>query len=324
MDRMDVFVAAREAIRSAGTVERVVAAILPDARLRRGEWWGCSPLREDRHAGSFSVRDEDGVFFDFASGDRGDLVTLVARSMGIPLVAAAQFIVLQLAGTLPCAAPTPSIPKRCSPRVVERPLVAARGISVPSNVPGPDFPGTLDKNLRFSGAWCYRDEVGRQVMWMARFDHPESTRKTYRPWHPVPNGWRVGDPVGELPVYHLDELSAYPTSGVVVVEGERAADAAAVRFPGLIAVTSAHGAGSAGRTDWRSLQGRNIVLWGDNDVAGKAYIDDVVDVLASVAVESLRRVQVPSWLPCGWDLADPCPDGVCLETILRSSIKVRG
>jgi len=48
---------------------------------QKGERWTLNPLRADGHCGSFSIRIMDGVWKDFASGEKGNLVTL-ARALG--------------------------------------------------------------------------------------------------------------------------------------------------------------------------------------------------------------------------------------------------
>jgi DNA primase len=62
---------------------------------------------------------------------------------------------------------------------------------------------------------------------------------------------------------------------VIVVEGEKCADAAAKIFPHSIVTTSPNGAVAAHKADWSPLRGRNVLLWPDNDEPGRSYMGAV-------------------------------------------------
>src|SRR5690606_13853460 len=94
------------------------------------------------------------------------------------------------------------------------------------------------------GQWTYAHADGREVFRVVRFRTGDG-RKEYRPVHPTQQGWSIGDPpCDRLPLYGLPELAG--AADVVVVEGEKCVEAA--RSLGYVATTSAHGAGSAGRS----------------------------------------------------------------------------
>ena len=101
----------------------------------------------------------------------------------------------------------------------------------------------------------------------------------------------------------------------IVVEGEKAADAAKKLFPDYVVVTSAFGAKSAGRTDWSPLlAGRRVILWRDADAAGIKYAEDVLRLVPDACL-----VSVNGKFPEGWDLADDVPAGVDLEDLLTTA-----
>ena len=117
------------------------------------------------------------------------------------------------------------------------------------------------------------------------------------------------------PLYNLDELEARPGVTAIVVEGEKAADAAKKLFPDYVVVTSAFGAKSAGRTDWSPLlAGRRVILWRDADAAGIKYAEDVLRLVPDACL-----VSVNGKFPEGWDLADDVPAGVDLEDLLTTA-----
>ena len=128
--------------------------------------------------------------------------------------------------------------------------------------------------------------------------------KTCRPVSRNRNGWAIKDPPGLLPLYGLDKLP--PTGPVCIVEGEPKVDA--LRLIGLPAVTSAHGAKAADRSDWAPLAGREVWLFPDNDPAGRDYAAAVTAILTALGC-TVRIVNLPG-LPVAGDVVDWLdPDG---------------
>jgi Toprim domain-containing protein len=66
---------------------------------------------------------------------------------------------------------------------------------------------------------------------------------------------------------------------VIVVEGEWCADALAKA--GVLATTSG-AADSAAKADWRSLAGRDVTIWPDNDEAGQRYATEAAEKLLAL------------------------------------------
>jgi hypothetical protein len=86
--------------------------------------------------------------------------------------------------------------------------------------------------------------------------------------------------------------------------------------------TSAGGSKAASKSDWSPLAGRVAAIWPDNDQPGIAYAIDVERLALAAGVRRGATVTVPSEWPEGWDLADPLPERVTLETLaalLRSA-----
>lgn len=73
-------------------------------------------------------------------------------------------------------------------------------------------------------SWPYEYADGTLAMWVMRFDLPTvgddgKPAKQFRPIHEADDGWKLGDPPGELPLYGLTKLSyAEPIN---VFEGEK-------------------------------------------------------------------------------------------------------
>ena len=124
--------------------------------------------------------------------------------------------------------------------------------------------------------------------------------KTFRPIHRNGGGWSLGDPLGPLPLYRGDTIG--DGGPVVIVEGEKCADAAA--SIGLVAVTSAHGGGAAHKSDWRPLAGREVIILPDNDKTGGKYAREVATILSKLTPPAVVKIVELPGLGDGGDIAD--------------------
>ena len=108
---------------------------------------------------------------------------------------------------------------------------------------------------------------------------------------------------------------------MLVVEGEKAADAAASIFPDHVVITSAGGANAARAADWSNISGRNVTIWPDNDDAGGSYAAEVAQLALVAGALGAAVVSVPAEFPEKWDLADAVPagwNGGMLQELLRT------
>ena len=116
--------------------------------------------------------------------------------------------------------------------------------------------------------------------------------------------WEYKAPPAPRPLLNLNKLSVNKKSTVLIVEGEKACDAAQKLFPTLICTTWASGCKAINKTDWKPLKGRKIVLFPDNDQVGFDAMDRLAQLLFSIGVETIRQVNPPDDAKQGWDLAD--------------------
>jgi DNA primase len=77
---------------------------------------------------------------------------------------------------------------------------------------------------------------------------------------------------------------------VLVVEGEKTADAAQRHFPDYVAVTWPGGSNATAKADWGVLVGRRIVLWPDADGPGRKAAAEVARLVASAGAASVVEV----------------------------------
>lgn len=160
----------------------------------------------------------------------------------------------------------------------------------------------LKRPWAFVAEWLYHYANGTEALRVLRFELHSAGRdeKTYRPIHPTPDGWRLGDPPGQLPLYGLPALAE--ATRVFVVEGEKCA--ALARSIGLTATTSAHGAPSPHKTDWMPLAACEVIILPDNDSAGRQYALDVATLLLKhVPAIRVKIVELPG-IPEGGDIVD--------------------
>ncbi len=174
--------------------------------------------------------------------------------------------------------------------------------------PLPDF----SRVGRLAAKWAFRDARGAVLRYTLRFEKPGG-EKDIRPatlWRNVTTGrltWRLKAGGEPRPLYGLDRLASRPEATVMVVEGEKTADAAQRQFPDLVAVSWPGGSNAVSKADWGVLEGRAVVVWPDADEPGLKAAQSVVRAALAARAESASAVEIPSDLPKGWDLADAWP-----------------
>lgn len=118
--------------------------------------------------------------------------------------------------------------------------------------------------------------------------------------------WRFQGFGDNRPLYGLEHLKERPNNPVLVVEGEKTADAARDIFKHHVVVTWSGGCGAVQKSDWSVLKGRDVMLWPDHDQAGQKAMHKIEEILGDRPT-SLTIVDLPCELPHKWDLADPLP-----------------
>ena len=96
-------------------------------------------------------------------------------------------------------------------------------------------------------------------------------------------GWRWKNVPDPRPLYGLELLAQRPHAPVIVVEGEKCADAARRIFPDHVVVSPMNGAKSPHKADWSPLQGRDVTICRDNDMPGEAFEQTVGRILLRLA-----------------------------------------
>jgi hypothetical protein len=114
--------------------------------------------------------------------------------------------------------------------------------------------------------------------------------------------WEAGAKLGQLQPYGSELVETWPADDpLFLVEGEATADA--LRSHGLPALGTF---GTSYRPDPAALarlRGRRLILWPDNDEAGRGHMLDMAERLAGIA-SAIRWIEPPAAAFCGWDAAD--------------------
>ena len=164
--------------------------------------------------------------------------------------------------------------------------------------------------------------IMRVMRWEAHNERNNTGRKQIRPTHYDGRSWAWGDPAGPYPLYRLTDLYAHEDAPVLLVEGEKTADAARELVTDHIVSCWPHGAGSIDKVDIEPLRGRTIILWPDADEPGRKAMQVLAERLLPIA-RAVNIVPLPDDLPDGWDLADRLPANFDPDELIAKARDVR-
>ncbi len=147
--------------------------------------------------------------------------------------------------------------------------------------------------------FLYEDKDRQPFMLVARLEKPDG--KSFRQFRKAEGGWTPKAPEKPWKLYKLPDIAEYEL--VVIVEGEKTCEA--LWSVGIAATTNPGGAGKAKHTDLSVLAGKSIILWSDNDPAGKKHMDEVEIELASLTPQpKVRRIDLADMKLIGPDGLD--------------------
>jgi putative DNA primase/helicase len=225
-----------------------------------GKWKGICPFHSEKTP-SFTVHEGKRSFKCFGCGESGDVFDFLIR-YGETLKEAIA-IVNGGVGAVKDHKPADFIPLT---NVVEWTQIKP----VPDNAPNPDF-----RHYQLGdpiNKWAYRDLDGKLLGYICRY--MDGKKKETRPLTFRANGkyrdWRWKGFDDPKPLYNLPDFRQKPGHAVLIVEGEKAADAARYLFQGKKIVTTwPFGSQSTKHVDWSPLTGKDVYLWPDNDKTQK-------------------------------------------------------
>jgi len=276
----------REAIRAEllARLESVLAALFPAGKKRSGKFLIGDVLGSPGDSLEVVLdRDKAGLWTDRATGDGGDIFSLLAARFGIN--AHTDF-----------------------PRVLDAATeLLGRAPSAPARKAKKDAP--VDDLGPATAKWDYLDATGKLIAAVYRYD-PPGRKKEFRPWDAHRRKMAPPDP---RPLYNQPGMTS--AAQVVLVEGEKCAQA--LIDAGITATTAMHGANApAEKTDWTPLAGKAVLIWPDRDKPGWEYATQAAQAVLSVGAKSCHVLYPPEDAPEGWDAADALAEGFDVATFL--------
>ena len=140
---------------------------------------------------------------------------------------------------------------------------AACVMPVPDDAPTP--PAAHSRHGRPAGRWAYTDTAGRLCFFHDRYEH-QGRAQAVQPLDPVATAGRPasmavqGTCPAPRPLLGLPDL-ATKAGAVVIVEGEKARDAALRLLPEHPVICWQGGAQAVSKADWSPLAGRDCWVW---------------------------------------------------------------
>jgi putative DNA primase/helicase len=272
-------------------------SLLPNGK-RRGHEWVVGSL-DGEPGNSLSINITTGAWGDFNAGPHGtDLTALYAEINGISMGEAYKRLNDRFE-----SAPRARVVKQEAKTFIGPP---------PVNAPVPDMTHE-NPAYRLTDSWCYRDTDGRVLFYFVRYD-AEGERKQFRPftWNEKCSTWNNRMWPAPRPLYGLELLGAHPGSPALLVEGEKACEAAR-RFEGMryLVVTWPGGSNAIHKTDFAPLAGRKVLIWPDADEAGKQAALGIANLIHSqcnevkiLDVEDCEKGFDAADVPGGWGWAE--------------------
>ncbi len=194
-----------------------------------------------------------------------------------------------------------------------------KGLSFMLNRPNGD---KWHETMRFA----YRDETNHLLGYVIRLENEQGQKETLPLTYCIDNGtgktgWKWKGFGENRPLYGLDRLGKHPDKPVLLVEGEKAADAAQKLFPDLVVMSWVGGSAGVHKVDLAPIQNKTIIMWPDNDEAGFKAAQTLHERFNTHARGNKRSstfaiINIPSYqLPPTWDLADPLPTSMNMDDI---------
>ena len=307
-------------LRESGSVARLAEYLLPNGHPEQGgSVWRAGGASGDQGRSLTCTIDgpNAGTYFDHATEESGSLIQLLREHERLDTVGEARDWLIQNGYISRAIAERGKTPKEQFGGQIDE--------AAPDNAQAPKN-RAKDKDGGFvspSAQWRYETADGRTAFYVSRYDFPDGSKSVLpRSWGTRQSstgktitGWQGKSYPVPRPLYHLPELIERGDDPIVVVEGEKAADAAKRLIPGAVATTSAGGSKAAKQTNWvpAATAHRNVYLIPDADDAGESYIAHVASLLRAetpgVKVYRVDPKRLASQfgvtnIGSGWDIAD--------------------
>jgi hypothetical protein len=270
--------------------EQICAELFPLGQ-KRGREFVVGDIYGNRGE-SLSINLTTGIFKDFSNGSTkgGDLTALVAAAKNVSQYDAAEWI----EGRYDNGATHKTQQK-----------IEEFNAIFPVTEHAPDSAFKHYELGEPTAVYCYNNRQGQLLNYVCRFDPPNAGKEyralTYGVWRSR-EGWHWKQMPVPRPLYQLEKL---PESGqIIIVEGEKSAEALSALLPDICVLTWQAGTNNATSADWSPLYNKeyDVLFWPDNDEPGKEAMQNIASILRG-RVGSMGVLDV-SELPEKSDAAD--------------------
>lgn len=283
---MDIKEIARRALNQS---ESLVSSWLPGGK-KQGSEWVCGDL-SGTPGGSLKVNLRTGKWADFSDNEKGgDLVSLYAAINRIGQKEAADKLSHEVFGSSKSAPPPTEVKLKLVP-TNQRPLKSML-------------------NHRERGAptayWEYKTADNQTAFFVLRYDYVDTNGKPQKDLLPlsftddgrwVKKGWPAPRPIYDLP-------AVIGSKNVLIVEGEKAAEAAKKFIKSYAVTTWPNGSKAHDKTDWTTIYGKSVLIWPDHDEPGRQAAAKIAAHLLPHCPDIKVIDTSNDDLPVGWDAAD--------------------
>jgi hypothetical protein len=298
---------------------------------------------------SFHVDEKKGHYHCFGCGAHGDAVSWLTTARGLPFTEAVAY----LGGKSGRELPLPQIERKAGKDAAPEwiavqpvpagvpPLVKPNGWTAEVFNPKAAERGLERTQKPYLPAHVapYRDTEGRAMGYVLRVEMADGGKFTPQVVWAVPtNAPASADPakVGRWallpmqdprPLYRGEEVARNPDKQIIVVMGEKKADALQKKLgDSAVVVSWAGGDNGRSKTDFGILKGRDVLIWPDADHGGKAaavgetdrhgqYKKGVADYAQAAGAASVKVIIPPSTVAKGWDAGDLVRSGANRKTV---------
>ncbi|WP_026330033.1 phage/plasmid primase, P4 family [Caldimonas manganoxidans] len=266
-------------------LESVLTTLFPAGKKRRGKFLIGDVLGSPGDSLEVVLDGEKaGLWTDRATGDGGDIFSLIAGHSGLNIHTEFSLVLGAAADLLG--------------RAREMPVRRSRKKDAPVDELGPA-----------TAKWDYLDEAGRLIAVVYRYD-PPGRKKEFRPWDAKRRKMTPPEP---RPLYNQPGMIS--AAQVVLVEGEKCAQA--LIDAGITATTAMHGANAPiDKTDWSPLAGKAVLIWPDRDKPGWEYAMAAAQAALAAGAKSCHILYPPEEAPEGWDAADAIAESFDVASFL--------
>jgi ATP-dependent exoDNAse (exonuclease V) alpha subunit len=274
-------------------------------------------------AGSLEMNLENGLWHRFSTNKGGNIFGFIKEATNSSITEALE-IVANYTGS--SKKYSPNLPK--SINLKPNKDLWKPYINFPKTAPNFDPNKHMNfmlKENNIDNIYSYRNLEGEIIGYTVRIIHKSTKAKQVIPVsychneHLKKSDWRLKaftDGNGYKPIYGLEKLQNNKI--ILIVEGEKTADKASELFSEYTVISWLGGSNNASKVNWNILEGKQIVIWPDNDVPGinaAKTIANKINIINS-GMDSVSIIDVESRsLPSKWDLGDVMPIGMTIDSL---------